>query len=189
LDDADHLLLVEDDARYVGDVLAAWAGRYLPARVDATTTGAAAPEDGRSFTRTGADGYLTEIRAGGHALLADEPLSVGGTGRGPTPYDLLAASLGACTSMTLRMYASRKGWPLEEATVRLTHEKIHVQDEEACANREARMDVLEREITLEGPLDSDQSARLLEIADRCPVHRTLSAGVVIKTRAAELPED
>jgi putative redox protein len=91
--------------------------------------------------------------------------------------------------MTLRMYASRKGWPLEEATVRLTHEKIHVQDEEACANREARMDVLEREITLEGPLDSDQSARLLEIADRCPVHRTLSAGVVIKTRAAELPED
>ncbi len=185
LDAADHLLLAEDDARYVGDVLAAWAGRYLPTpeRPEAV----AKPEDPRVFTRTGSDGYLTEIRASGHALLADEPSSVGGTDLGPTPYDLLAAGLGACTSMTLRMYATRKGWPLEEATVRLTHQKIHARDEKACEGREARMDALEREIRLEGPLTGEQRARLMEIADRCPVHRTLSAGVVIHTKAAEDP--
>ena len=185
LDDANHLLLVEDDARYVGDVLAAWAGRYLPSRAQGSNTADGTPEDAGTFARTGADGYLTEIRAGGHALLADEPRSVGGTDQGPTPYGLLAASLGACTTMTLRMYAARKEWPLKEATVRLTHKKIHAQDEEACAGREARLDALEREIHLEGPLDADQRARLMEIADRCPVHRTLSAGVVISTRASE----
>ena len=186
LDDADHLLLDEGDARYVGDVLAAWAGRYLPegGESDADALEGAAPVAGVS-ARTGRDGYLTEIRARGHALLADEPASVGGTDRGPTPYDLLAAALGACTTMTLRMYAERKGWPLEEASVRLRHEKIHARDEEACPDREARMDALDREIRLEGDLDAEQRARLMEIADRCPVHRTLSAGVVVRTREAD----
>ena len=128
---------------------------------------------------------MTEILARGHAILADEPASVGGSDLGPTPYDLLAAALGACTTMTLHMYARRKGWPLHEASVRLEHQRLHRKDqEEACLDREPRMDSLHREVRLEGPLDEAQRARLLEIADRCPVHRTLSAGVVIETRAA-----
>jgi uncharacterized OsmC-like protein/alpha-beta hydrolase superfamily lysophospholipase len=182
LDDADHLLLDEADSRYVGDVLAAWASRYLEPRSERTVEQAASDGDPRVSARTGTEGYVTEILARGHALIADEPASVGGTDLGPTPYDLLAAALGACTTMTLRMYAQRKEWPLEEASVRIAHKKIHAEDEEACEDREARMDSLEREVTLEGPLDDEQRERLMEIADRCPVHRTLSAGVVIETR-------
>ncbi|MDZ7780074.1 MAG: bifunctional alpha/beta hydrolase/OsmC family protein [Gemmatimonadota bacterium] len=186
LDDAGHLLLDEHDARYVGDVLAAWASRYVEAREtdrpSEDTRAASAPSDDRVSARTGDEGYVTEILASGHALLADEPAAAGGTDLGPNPYDLLSAALGACTTMTLRMYAQRKGWPLEEASVRLRHRKIHQQDEEACADREARMDRIEREVRLVGPLDEEQRARLMEIADRCPVHRTLGAGVVIETR-------
>jgi uncharacterized OsmC-like protein/fermentation-respiration switch protein FrsA (DUF1100 family) len=182
LDDADHLLLDERDARYVGEVLASWVGRYIPERPEREREEADLTGEAQVAARTGQDGYVTEILARGHALLADEPAAVGGTDRGPTPYDLLAAALGACTTMTLRMYAQRKEWPLEEASVRLMHRKIHARDEEACENREARMDSLDREIDLQGPLDDEQRARLMEIADRCPVHRTLSAGVVIETR-------
>lgn len=183
LDDADHLLLDEGDSRYVGAVLAAWAGRYIGERPERRR---AEPEltDDAVVTRTPGDTFRTEILARGHALLADEPKSVGGDDLGPTPYDLLAAALGACTSMTLGMYARRKGWPLDEATVRLKHSRIHARDEEACENREPRMDRLDREVTLEGDLDDEQRARLLEMADRCPVHRTLSAGVEITTRSA-----
>lgn len=189
LDDADHLLLDEVDSRYVGDVLAAWAGRYIETREEEERSDpskkAETPSGDQVSARTGREGYVTEILASGHALLADEPTSAGGTDLGPNPYDLLAAALGACTTITLRMYAQRKEWPLEEASVRLRHRKVHQQDEEACADREVRMDSIEREVTLEGPLDEEQRARLMEIADRCPVHRTLSAGVVIETRETE----
>lgn len=183
LDDADHLLLDEDDSRYAGTVLAAWVERYLAPRPE---RGRAESElaDDAVVTRTPGDTFRTEVLARGHALIADEPVAVGGADLGPTPYDLLAAALGACTSMTLGMYARRKGWPLEEATVRVRHTRIHARDSEGCDDREPRMDRLSREITLEGDLDADQRERLMEIADRCPVHRTLSAGVEIETRPA-----
>jgi uncharacterized OsmC-like protein len=128
------------------------------------------------------EGFVPEILARGHSILADEPSSVGGTDLGPTPYDLLAAALGACTTMTLQMYARRKKWPLEEVSVRLEHQKLHAKDQEECPDRAPRLVALQRDVTLEGPLDDEQRSRLMEIADRCPVHRTLSAGVVVETR-------
>lgn len=184
LDDADHLLLQKRDSLYVGSVLAAWARRYLeyppePETMEALRT------DNRVAARTGAGSFRTDILARGHALIADEPAAAGGDDLGPTPYDLLAAALGACTTMTVNMYAERKKWPLEEAIVRLRHSKIHAEDEERCETGEARLDQLARELTLVGPLDGEQRARLLEIANRCPVHRTLSAGVHITTELAE----
>ncbi len=184
LDDADHLLTRERDSRYVGSVLAAWADRYV-AR-EAAPVRELRDQNGVTV-RTVAGSFRTDILTNGHALVADEPVAVGGEDSGPTPYDLLASALGACTTMTLRMYADRKEWPLEAATVRLEHARIHGEDEERCEHAEPRLDRLTREITLEGPLDDEQRARLLEIADRCPVHRTLSAGVVIQTELAKEP--
>jgi uncharacterized OsmC-like protein/fermentation-respiration switch protein FrsA (DUF1100 family) len=178
LDDADHLLLEPRDSLYVGSVLAAWAHRYIDAPPEPETR-EALRQDNRVSTRTAAGAFRTEILARGHSIIADEPAAVGGENLGPTPYDLLAAALGACTSMTLRMYADRKKWPLEEAVVRLQHSRIHAEDEEQLEDGDARLDRLDREVTLVGPLDDQQRARLLEIADRCPVHRTLSAGVRI----------
>lgn len=148
---------------------------------DSAPTGLAAPPAGTVLTSTAAGAFRTDIRVGRHAVLADEPESVGGGDLGPTPYDLLAAALGACTTMTLRMYAERKGWPLEEASVLLSHSRVHADDADRCEDREPRVDRLERTLSLRGDLDAEQRARLLEIADRCPVHRTLSAGVLIDT--------
>ena len=183
LDQADHLLSNIADSRYAGAVIAAWAKRYI-APVPAKTAAEPAA-DPRITARTGPGGYLTEILANRHSLLADEPVQAGGTDQGPTPFDLLVAALGACTSMTLRMYADRKGWPLEAATVRLKHEKIHATDCEACETREGMLDRIEREIEIEGTLDEDQKQRLLQIADRCPVHRTLTSEVEVRTRLKE----
>jgi len=181
LDDADHLLSRPRDAEYAAEMIAAWASRYLPEP-------AAEPEleDQQEVIveETGAGVFSNTIRAGRHRLSADEPPSVGGTDTGPTPYGLLLASLGACTSMTLRLYARRKQWPLEKVRVRLRHEKVHARDCADCETREGKIDRIEKEIVMEGALDTEQRARLLEIADRCPVHRTLTGEKEIPTRLA-----
>ena len=132
--------------------------------------------------RGDARGFAQEIVVGAHRLAADEPTSAGGTDTGPNPYDLLLASLGACTSMTVALYARRKSWPLEAVTVRLRHTKIHAADCEDCETREGMLDRIERDIELTGALTDEQRARLLEIAGRCPVHRTLRSEIDIRTR-------
>jgi len=136
-------------------------------------------EETRVVVRTG-EGLRTEMEAAGHELVADEPESLGGTDAGPTPYDYLLAALGSCTTVTLRMYADRKGWPLESVTVRLSQDRIHATDCEECETEEGRIDRIEREIELEGALDEKQRRRLLEIADMCPVHRTLKTEVLVE---------
>src|SRR6186713_2348563 len=132
--------------------------------------------------RGAATGFAQELIAGSHQGVSDEPASVGGTDRGPTPYDLLLAGLGSCTSMTIAMYARRKQWPLERVTVRLRHSRVHAEDCAACEKRPAKLTLIERDIELEGSLDDEQRERLLEIANRCPVHRTLTSQIDIRTR-------
>ena len=134
------------------------------------------------IVRGDATGLAPEIETGRHRLVADEPVEAGGTDTGPSPYELLLAALGACTSMTLSMYAQRKRWPLERVTVRLRHDKIHAKDCAECETKEGMLDRIEREISLTGPLDAEQRERLLAIANRCPVHRTLVSEVDIRTR-------
>jgi putative redox protein len=133
---------------------------------------------------TGAGKFQQEISVGAHRFLADEPVAAGGLDSGPTPYDLLAAALGACTAMTLRLYAEAKQLPLERVGVELRHEKIHAADCADCETREGKVDRIERVIELEGPLDAVARQRLLEIADKCPVHRTLHAEIRVSTRLA-----
>jgi uncharacterized OsmC-like protein len=133
--------------------------------------------------RGSAAGFAQEIVAGPHRMVADEPVSVGGTDTGPTPYDYLLAALGACTSITVGMYARRKGWPLEEVTVNLRHAKIHASDCAECATKEGMLDRIERDIHFAGSLTNEQRSKLLEIANKCPVHQTLTSEIVIKTRA------
>lgn len=130
-------------------------------------------------------GLAQEIRAGDHVLRSDEPVASGGTDSGPDPYALLLAALGSCTSMTLRLYAQKKGWPLERISVALSHERIHEQDCENCEKPDSRISRITREITLAGALSPEQRARLLEIADRCPVHRTLEGEIRIVTALVE----
>ena len=139
-------------------------------------------QPGLVIVRGAADGFVQEISAGPHHLRSDEPASVGGSDTGPTPYDLLLAALGSCTSMTMAMYARRKKWPLERVTVRLRHSRVHAEDCAVCETQNAWLTVLDREIALEGALDQDQRARLLAIANRCPVHLTLSAKIDIRTK-------
>lgn len=180
LDDADHLLSRPADADYAAEVIAAWSARYLDLRAPAPPAGA--PEGITRVSEADPAGFLQTITSGPlHHALADEPESYGGTNRGMSPYGFLAAGLGACTSMTIRLYARRKGWPLSHVRVDVTHGKAHGADSEGS---DGRIDVFQREITLEGPLDDDQRARLLEIADKCPVHRTLEAGARVETRLA-----
>ena len=134
--------------------------------------------------RGGPAGLRQEIQAGGHRLLADEPVSAGGTGGGPTPYDLLLGALGACTSMTLRLYADRRQWPLQAVTVRLSHRRIHRDDCLGCDENELYIEHVDRTLELAGPLTDEQRARLLAIAERCPVHLTLKRRMEVETRLA-----
>jgi putative redox protein len=138
--------------------------------------------EGVVIVRGAADGFTQEIAAGSHHFRSDEPASVGGTDSGPTPYDLLLAALGSCTSMTVAMYARRKQWPLERVTVHLRHSRVHAEDCVACEAQDAKLTVIERDIQLDGTLGEDQRARLLAIADRCPVHLTLTSKMEIRTR-------
>ena len=179
LDRADHLLMNTDDARYVGAMIASWVRKYLT--IERPEPAKDGQEKNHVVARIGDAGFRTEIMANGLSLVADEPVSVGGTNMGPTPYDYLVAGLGACTAMTLRMYADRKKWPLEEVVVSLSHKKVHAKDCETCETDQVMVDWIERELELVGPLEASQSQRLMEIADRCPVHRTLESKVKIKT--------
>jgi putative redox protein len=178
LDDADHLLGRERDARYAGRTLAAWASAYLPAPAADEPLAGSGDE---VVARTGRDGLCTDVVAAGHPLVADEPAALGGTGLGPTPYDLLAAALATCTSMTLRMYADRKQLDLESATVRVAHGKVHAKDCADCESADGRVDEFRRVLSFEGTLTDAERRRLADIADRCPVHRTLHGEVRVRT--------
>jgi len=180
---ADHLLSRRSDAAYVANVIHAWAERYL----DMPQPAPEAPHDTVVVRETGQGRFQQAITVGSHRFLADEPVAVGGLDSGPGPYDLLLAGLGACTAMTLRLYAERKALPLERVTVELSHSRIHAADCEDCETKEGMLDRIERAITLRGELDAEQRRRLLEIADKCPVHRTLTSEVSIRT--VERPDD
>jgi putative redox protein len=179
LDPADHLLTRRADATYAGHVIAAWAERFLRGKSPPAPVAA----EGKVLVRETREGKLAQlVAAGRHVLRADEPVSAGGLDSGPSPYDLLLAALGACTSMTVRLYADLKRLPLERVEVELKHDKIHAADCADCETREGRVDRIERVIRLEGALDPAQRAKLLEIANKCPVHRTLHSEVTIPTR-------
>jgi putative redox protein len=178
LDDADHLLTRQEDAAYAAEVLSAWATRYIHAVQEESVAGVRVIEAGQGK-------FAQDIYAGKHRLRADEPASVGGFDTGPNPYDLLCAALGACTAMTVRLYADHKKLPLQRVSVDLRHGKVHEADCEHCESGAAKIDRIERVLTLEGDLDDAQKAKLLEIADKCPVHRTLESKVRVETRLAE----
>ncbi|MEO0897357.1 MAG: bifunctional alpha/beta hydrolase/OsmC family protein [Bacteroidota bacterium] len=177
LDGADHLLSAKNDSLYAGQVIASWVTRYIDLEEEEPLL-----TDKQAVVRIGQTGFTTEVRTGKHKFLADEPPSVGGDDLGPTPYDLLVSSLGVCTAMTMRMYADRKGWPLEEVRVHLEHRHEYAEDAANADSKPAKIDVIERIIEIEGDLDEKQQARMMEIADKCPVHRTLHNEIVVETR-------
>ena len=176
---ADHLLSRKEDAAYVADVIAAWAERYLDTQMPIADL--EAESEGVTVIETGQGKFQQTIRAGRHTLIADEPVAQGGLDSGPNPYDLVLAGLGACTSMTVRLYADRKGLPLERVSVALKHSRIHAADCETCETKEGMVDRIDRVLTLSGNLDGEQRQRLLDIADKCPVHRTLTSEIDIRT--------
>ncbi|MFG5380307.1 alpha/beta fold hydrolase [Yoonia sp. R2-816] len=176
LDDADHLVTRPADAEYAADVIAAWSKRYLDLAPPAKP--ADVPEGIMRVTEADPNGFLQDVQSGPHHALADEPAKYGGTNKGLTPYGFVSAGLGACTSMTIRMYARRKGWPLDGVSVDIAHAKEHAQD---AADPGAKVDHFDRTIRLTGDLSDEQRARLLEIADKCPVHKTLERSSTVRT--------
>ncbi|NNE10583.1 MAG: OsmC family protein [Gemmatimonadetes bacterium] len=187
LDGADHLLNDRADSRFVADVVASWADRYAADPAGESQDDQPAPALAQGEVRVDELGphYTQAITAGRHRILADEPLHVGGGDQGMTPYDLLLAALGTCTSMTLRLYADRKQWPLTGVSVSLQHGHVYANDCAECESSEGKVDRIERVLAVEGDLTEEQRARLLEIANKCPVHRTLLSETVIPTRMSE----
>jgi len=184
LDDANHLITRKADAEYAANVIASWAKKYVPEETQPEVESVA--EGVVRVSEFNPGGFRQDIRTGdGHQLTADEPLQYGGTNKGPTPYGLLAAGLGSCTSMTIRLYARRKGWQLDDVSVDVSHQKTHATDCEECEAGNAKIDRFDRSIRLRGDLTREQMARLVEIADKCPVHRTLEASSVVSTKLDE----
>ena len=179
LNDADHLISKLEDAQYIAQTIVAWAQSYL---TPVATESGPAVASGELLIEEGNQKFLRDVRSDDHSWVADEPKSMGGNNLGPDPYEHLLAALGTCTSMTIRMYANRKGWPLDDVQIQLNHSREHGADCDECDTKPARIDVLSRTIRLEGALDAVQRARLLEIADRCPVHRTLVGELRIDTQ-------
>ena len=182
---ADHLLSGKRDAAYVADVIATWATRYLDPIVPGPSADLAEAPRNVVVRETRAGKFQQTVSVGPHRLLADEPVAAGGDDTGPGPYDFVLAGLGACTSMTMRMYAERKSLPLERVTVTLTHSKIHAEDCAECETSTGMLDQIDRVIGMEGNLDAEQRQKLMEIADKCPVHRTLTSEIHIVTRPAD----
>jgi putative redox protein len=182
---ADHLLSQKNDSAYVADVIAAWVTRYLNPVVSEQAADAAEATRRVVVRETRNSKFQQTVTVGPHHLLADEPAAAGGEDTGLGPYDFVLAGLGACTSMTMRMYAERKSLPLERVTVTLQHSKIHAEDCAECETKAGMLDQIDRVIAMEGTLDAEQRAKLIEIADKCPVHRTLTSEVRILTRAAD----
>lgn len=180
LDNADHLLSKRADATYVANVLAAWASRYITTE-DQDSGELSLAQGDVVVTETEVGRFTQSVLTGRHTLIADEPASLGGDDHGPGPYDYVLAGLGACTSMTVRLYAERKGWPLTRTVIRLSHKKMHAEDCADCETKSGKLDEIIRQLSFEGDLDDEQRARLLEIADKCPVHRTLTQEVKIRS--------
>ncbi|QWG21982.1 bifunctional alpha/beta hydrolase/OsmC family protein [Bradyrhizobium sediminis] len=182
---ADHLLSGKRDASYVAGVIVAWAERYVDLALPEQPAGSDRTPRSVVVRETGSGKFQQTISVGPHQMVADEPIAAGGDDTGPGPYDLVLAGLGACTSMTMRMYAERKSLPLERVTVTLNHSKIHAEDCAECETRVGMLDQFDRVISMEGALDVEQRRKLMEIADKCPVHRTLTSEIRIVTSAAD----
>src|SRR3989440_3194129 len=182
---ADHLLSQRRDSTYVADIIAAWAERYVEPAVAGPAADPGMAPRRVVVQETRASKFQQTVTVGRHRMTADEPVAAGGEDSGPGPYDFLVAGLGACTSMTMRLYADRKSLPLERVTVTLKHSKIHAEDCAECETKAGMLDQIERVIAMEGNLDTEQRKKLMEIADKCPVHRTLTSEVHIVTHVAD----
>ncbi|GGG47898.1 osmotically inducible protein C [Croceivirga lutea] len=183
LDGADHLLMKQEDSLYVGQIIATWANRYLNSSVDESTVLQSEHHVVASLDKE--DDFTTQMKVGSHHMIADEPHSFGGKDFGPSPYEFVSAGLSACTAMTLQLYAKRKKWPLENVEVHTSYSKSHAVDCENCEDQSLKIDTFEREIKLTGILDSTQKQRLLEIADKCPVHKTLHSQTQVVTKLVQ----
>jgi uncharacterized OsmC-like protein/esterase/lipase len=181
LDGANHLLTNKEDSFYVGSMIASWANRYLEKAEEKPLE-----TKSQSVAQVGSeqDGLTTQLLSEGHHLIADEPEDIGGSNLGPSPYGYLTSALAACTALTLRLYANRKKWPLEEVLVHVNHEKRHEEDCTNCEDEASKITFFDREIELKGDLTDEQLKRLLEIADKCPVHKTLESEIKITTKPA-----
>ncbi|WP_339755774.1 bifunctional alpha/beta hydrolase/OsmC family protein [Algoriphagus aquimarinus] len=182
LDGATHLVSNPKDSEYIAEVIGSWSKRYVVVDEEKPVNDT---RGNQVFVRLSGEKYTTEVMTPNHHLIADEPTEVGGADLGPNPYDLLMASLGSCTAMTLKMYAERKKWPLEQVSVFLNHEKVHLADSENPENSSAKVSQFTRIIEIEGDLDAEQRQRLLEISNKCPVHKTLQEEIVIQTMLAK----